>query len=134
MTQGESTMGTRPADEYDEANTGHTPDTVGVPVPVRVTDPVRVEENPPRSIATDQVPVDVHPTRILPVNIFRATVTLQVHGGDCWIGNDQVTPGTGFLLANGSGLVYEATGPLYAVAAAAGVVTVHTFTQQRDGR
>lgn len=130
-------MGTEhPAVEYAEAETGHTVAPLSAVVPVEVVAPVRVEEHPPRSITTDQVPVGLspvkvaahRPTRASLTMVCRGTASVRVYLG----GHASVTPSTGFLITPDSALTIEASGDVYAVADGTGS-TLHLLAQHRDG-
>lgn len=118
--------------DYELFETGELPHALEV-VDVRVVTPVHVENYPARTIVTDQVPIGTTPQRVAGELRTRAHAMICARGGDVFIGGPQVTTGTGFLVKADQVLSIESTDGIYAIAAAAGVATVHILTQIREG-
>lgn len=120
--------------EHIEDETGYDADALGHPsVAVTVVDPVRIEEHPPRSITSGQVPIGTAPTQVVGELRQRASVTIAARGGDLYLGGSQVTVGSGFLLPMDAAITVDASCDIYAVAVAANTTTAHTLAQHRDG-
>lgn len=120
-------------DAYDAATDTTFPDVDGAAVPVEVVGPVATIERSAVSVTTEQLPVSVgSTTRLFGAVPDRESVCIKAAGGSVWVGNQTVTPGTGFLLNDGESLVLTARCALYAVALAAGA-TVYVIGQHRDG-
>jgi hypothetical protein len=125
-------------DAFVEAKTGDTPHPghqghMVDPVDVRVVAPVRVEEFRARSLTSDQVPIGTSATRVFNALRTRDRLTLAARGGDVFLGASGVTTGTGYLLKQDTSVCIESTAAVYAVAAAAGVATVHVLAEIREG-
>lgn len=119
--------------EQHEHVTGETAEAYGVDtvIPVVVTDPVRIEDFPPRYVTTDQVPVNAVPARLVPAHRSRANVTIRAVGADIVIGSETVTIGTGFLIPAGTTFTVTASGAIFAVST--GPATAHVLAEHRDG-
>ena len=127
MTRSACRPPTRPAETGE--TTPHDPHVVDV----RVIEPVRSEDVGARTIITDQVGIGVTPQRIAGEVRTRGRLTICPRGGDVFLGNSGVTLGTGFLVKADQLVVILASDALYAVAAAAGVATVHLLAEVREG-
>jgi hypothetical protein len=114
--------------------TEQQPETLA-PVEVRlVSNVVRVEEHPPRSITTEQTPVGpVAPVRLVAERPQRVSVTVQAAGAAVFVGDAGVTPGTGYRVPDGATLTVEATAALYAITAPGTNATAYLLSQHRDG-
>lgn len=132
--------------EYDAVIDDTSTETVHdaeKPVDVTVVGSVVVNERPSRSITTDQVAVQVFPAP--PVRVAGAVPTRErlrlrlraANGLDVvYIGTDQVTPGTGYVLAGGESIDLNARCAVYAIAdpANSGDPTiVHVLSEHHDG-
>lgn len=129
--------------EYDAVIEDTSVETVhdaDKPVDVTVVGAVVVNERPARSITTDQVGVV---TLAPPVRVANAIPTrerlrlrLRAAGEDVvYIGTDQVTPGTGYVLAAGDTIDLSARCAVYAVAdpGNTGTPVLHILSEHHDG-
>lgn len=124
--------------EHLADQTGGNPNALGVihTVPVTVVDEVTIKEFPPRTLTTEQIPLDTQlQQRILNRSRSRASVVIAARGGDIVIGANGLTAGTGFLVPNGTALTLEVSADVYALAIAATnpQTTAHILAQHRDG-
>jgi len=111
--------GTRPDfDQFVEDQTGIEPHPIKPePVEVVVVEAVRVEEQQPRTISTEQVPIfaaNSGAQRIVSALRTRKRITLRPNAANVVIGGEGVTQGTGFLLTSGVPFTLETTDAIYA--------------------
>lgn len=124
--------------EFHEAETGDTAEAFGITqvVPVVVTDPVQVQEFPPRYITTEQVPIQTVPVRVAHAHRTRVSLLMVVRGSEAvrvYIGgHSAITTTSGFEVKPEGALSIEANGEVWAVADGAGS-TIHVLAQHKDG-
>lgn len=126
-----------PAEAVEDYIEAVDPDdhTEGV-VAVRVEGKVVVEDFPPRTITTDQIPVGIQAVKLAPSLRTRSSLTLTVRGSSAvhvYVGgHGSITTSSGFLVTPESSMNIEATGEVWAIADAPGS-TVHLLAQHKDG-
>lgn len=127
---------TTSADEYVAAVEGSNPDTYDEkPIPVSIVDTVTVQDFPPVSVHTEQIPVPVSPAQ--PIRVLgnvptRFLAHVCAKGGAVYIGDRNVTTASGYEVPTGTTVKVSARGELWAIAPAAGAA-VHVLTEHRDG-
>lgn len=129
--------------EYDaviQETSAETVDDVHKPVDVTVVGSVVVNERPSRSITTDQLAVVALAPPVRVANAIptrdRLRLRCRAAGTDLvFIGTDQVTPGTGYVLAAGDTIDLSARCAVYAVAdpGNAGTPVLHILSEHHDG-
>lgn len=124
---------------YPTPHTDH--DAMAAPVKVEVVNhPDTSLRRPlaPRRVVTEQIVIDptLDRVRILPASPHRCralVVSMSTAAGQGFVGNDRVTPTTGFPAATVIPVEFTTTDAVYACATAGGVVTVIVLSEYYDG-
>jgi hypothetical protein len=122
-------------EDYETEATGDET-TRHAPLEVVVVAPVRVQERLSRSWATQPIPVSESPTRVSPLNVFRAGLRLFNAGAvTVFIAprQNEATASQGFPVPAGTGLVLDTVDEVWACVAAGQSATLHALAQHLDG-
>lgn len=118
-----------PVDEYREEETGHVPSAP--PVPVLVTEPVRVEQRMSRSWTAQQITAGTQPVRVAPHSPTRSSLILVNTGATAaYIAPTEsgCTPTAAFPLDVNGSLTLETADEVWCIGS-----TIAILAQHRDG-